>query len=500
MLDERVAQQQRSARQRLAHLHLIDFARHVDPTFRPARHLCYIAEFVERVRRREIKRLMVFAPPRHGKSRLVSELFPAWALGLDPSEQFMLASHTQGLSDTFSKNVRNMINADVYADLFPATRLSADSATIQKWTLDGFTRPTMMSVGVGGSPTGHGAKILIIDDPVGDYRDAESALQRENTYQWYTSTIYPRLEPDAPIILMMQRWHEDDLAGRLLRDQSGADRWEVVSLPSMAESQDERDQMNAVYGQQAGGPDPLGRRQGDALWPERFGSAALLSIQKVSPRSFDAKYQQRPRKAKGSFFRDNWLQTVEAAPHGLRWVRYYDLAYSLKQTADNTATVAAAMADDGAIYLRKGRAGKMEAPDTKKLIKELMLAEREVTHGVESAVHGGAAVQEVLRDRDLVGISCRAIHVDTDKLVRATPVADRAAAGKLFFVRESYEDDTWIEEWRQEMMEFPYGAHDDRVDAVSGCFALLTGGSGWSDFAAAKLRELERNKEGGDGG
>ena len=499
MLNERREFSQRRARRELARRHLIDFALYVDPMFEPARHLRKVAEYLEAIRSREIKRLMIFAPPRHGKSKLTSELFPAWSLGVDTGEQFMLASHTQSLSDTFSKNVRNMINADVYTEIFPATQLSADSATIQKWTLAGYTRPAMMSIGVGGSPTGQGARVLIIDDPIGDYRDAESAAQRESLYQWYTNTIYPRLEPGAAIILMMQRWHEDDLAGRLLRDQSSADRWEVVSMPAMAESQEDRDQINAVYGKPAGLPDPLNRAAGQALWPSRYSAQALAAIQKVSPRSFDAKYSQRPRAAKGTFFKEGWLQIVDSAPVGLRWVRYYDLAYSIKQTADNTATIGASMDSDGVIYLRKGRAGKMEAPDVSKLIKELMLAEPQAANGIESAVQGGAAVQEVMRDPDLVGIGCRAIHVDTDKMVRATPVADRAETGKVKFVRESYEDDAWISEWIGEMLEFPYGAHDDRVDAVSGCFAMLTGGSGWEDYAREQLErqnELANNGEG----
>ena len=491
-LDERQRQRATRARSVMARRHLIDFAQYVDAGFDPARHVRIIAEYLEAVQCRQIKRLMVFAPPRHGKSKLVSEMFPAWALGKDPGEQFMLTSHTQGLPDTFSKNVRNLINTDVYQGLFPDTRLSSDNATIQKWTLDGYTRPSMMTVGVGGSPTGQGARILVIDDPIGDYRDAESALQRENTYQWYGSTIYPRLEPDAAIILMMQRWHEDDLAGRLLRDMATADKWTVISMPALAESQEDRDQINALYGQPAGLPDPLKRELGVALWPKRYSIRALKAIQSVSPRSFDAKYQQRPRKATGSFFKDAWLPVVDAAPAGLRWVRYYDLAYSIKQTADNTATISAAMAPDGSIYLRKGRAGKMEAPDVSKLIKETMLAEPKVAHGIESAVQGGAAVQEVMRDPELANIGCRAIHVDTDKLVRATPVADRAEAGKVFFVRETYEDDVWIAEWKAELMEFPYGAHDDRVDAVSGCFAMLTGGSGWEDYAR---EQLERQQE-----
>lgn len=399
---------------------------------------------------------MIFEPPRHGKSKLASELFPAWALGLDSTEQFMIASHSVNLSDTFSRNVRNLLTDDRYRALFPETRLSGDSATIQKWTLHGFTRPAMMSVGVGGSPTGHGAKILVIDDPIGSADEAESALQRENTYRWYTDTIYPRLEPNAVIILMMQRWHEDDLAGRLLRDQSRADQWVVLDLPALA-----------MEG------DPLGRTPGEALWEARYGVAELKRIQAVNPRAFEAKYQQRPRPAEGALFKRSWLKISEAAPSGLQWVRYFDLAYSLKQQADNTATIAGALGPDGTVYLRRGRAGKFESPDARRLIKDLLLSERDVRHGIEKAVHGGPIVQDLMRDTDLVGISFSAIDVVGDKVVRATPVADRAEVGKVVFVRESVNDDGWISDWIDELCAFPFGAHDDRVDTVSGVFAML---------------------------
>lgn len=418
---------------------------------------------------------MIFAPPRHGKSKLVSELFPAWALGADPSEQFIVTSRNVDLANTFSRNVRNMIKLDAYAEVFPGVHLSDDSSAIEKWTLRGFTRPAMLTAGVGGAPTGQGAKILIVDDPIGNVQQAESAVDRENTYKWYTDTIYPRLEPHGAIVLMMQRWHEDDLAGRLLRDQSKADQWAVVALPALAETQAERDQMaREVYRSAEGQPDPLGRAPGAALWPARFDVADLQRVERVSPRQFAAKYQQRPRPAEGSKFKRAWLtRRADAAPPGLRWVRYYDLAYSLKQSADYSASVAAAMDDAGTIYLCRGWFGRMETPDIRKRIKETMLSEPRTIHGVEAALHGAAVVQDLMRDPDLVGISLRAVHVDGDKAVRATPLADRAEAGKLVFVRESPLDDAWIDAWVDEMCSFPFGDHDDKVDAASGCFPML---------------------------
>lgn len=407
---------------------------------------------------------MIFAPPRHGKSRSVSELFPAWALGINPDEQFLICSHAASLAYTFSRNVRNLLTDERYVELFPETQLSDDNALIQKWTLVDHTRPAMMALGVGGSPTGQGAKILIIDDPIGDVAEAESALARESVYRWYTDTIYPRLEPEAVIILMMQRWHEDDLAGRLLRDRERADKWDVVMLPALAEAND-----------------PLGRSPGDALWPERYPLSALEAIRKVSPRSFEAKYQQRPRPPEGAMFKRTWLSRIvdaNAVPAGLRWFRYYDLAYSLKRMADNSASLAGGMGGDGTLYLRRGWAAKMETPDLRKRIMLTIMGERDTTHGIERALHGGAVVQELMREPLLVGSSFYAVDVDTDKVARATPVADRAETGKVAWVRETPNDDAWIADWVDELCAFPYGQRDDRVDTVSGVAAMVAGPKG----------------------
>lgn len=463
-------------KRRRARHNLIDFATYIDVTFQRARHLDLIADYLERARRREILRLIIEAPPRHGKSRLTSELFPAWALGVDANEQFMLASHTATLPETFSRNVRNMISSERYQVLFHDTRLSDDSATVQKWTLRNHLRPAMITVGVGGSPTGQGAKILIIDDPIGSAEDAESQIYRENLYQWYTGTIYPRLEPNAVIVLMMQRWHEDDLTGRLLKDQSRADRWTLVSLPAIAEEQAERDEYARRIGLPIGSADPLGRLPGEALWPERYSVEMLRAIEAVNRRSFAAKYQQKPRPAEGALFKRAWFRIVDAAPQDIKWFRYYDLAYSQRQQADNTATISGGLGTDGTLYLRRGRAGKMESPEQRKMIKSIMLDERDTRHGIEKAIHGGPLVQDLMRDPELAGISFAAVEIALNqpdrKFVLARPVADRAEAGKVAFVRESANDDGWISDWIDEMCSFPFGEHDDRVDCVSGVNAM----------------------------
>lgn len=476
LLEIRQTQRAATAKRELARRHLIDFAAYVEPTYARARHLDFIANWLERVRRRDVKRLMIFAPPRHGKSKLTSEMFPAWALGCDPTEQFMICSAAQHLSDTFSRNVRNLIGSESFMEVFSDTRLSSDSATVQKWTLDGFTRPAMLSVGVGGNPIGQGAKIAIIDDPFGSAAEFESANRRSFVYQWYTDTLRNRLEPDAAIILMMQRGHEADLAGMLLRDaQREGELWHVISLPAIAEDNDQ-----------------LGRPAGEPLWPARWPLHELTALRGVSARSFDAKYQQRPRPAEGALFKRNWLRTVDGMPQGLRWYRYWDTAYSTKRSADNTATVSGALGEDGTLYLRRGRAGKFETPETRRYIKEYIQREPHDVHGVEKTLHGGAVIQDLLRDPELMGNSLRAVEIDGDKMVRATPVADRAEAGKVAFVREGPEDDVWIAMFIDELCAFPYGAHDDCVDAVSGVNGMIASTPGWVEYAQWQLEQMNK--------
>jgi len=471
-LDGRNRERAEVAARELARRNLIDFACYIDPTFRPAKHLRYIATQLERVQRREVTRLVLCIPPRHGKSKLCTELFPAWAFGLDADEQVMLCTHTADLARGFSRNVRNLINSDKYQALFPDTRLSDDNTTIGRWTLAGKTRPSFMAVGVGGAPTGHGARLLLVDDPIKSDTDANSTKAREKLHRWYKSTIRPRLEPNAAILVIMQRWHSDDLVGRLLRDQDSADQWEVIELPALAEDDD-----------------PLGREPGQALWPARYPRKELLGIKAVDSRSFSAKYQQDPKPAEGVRFKRDWLEPnvieAERVPMGLRWVRYWDLAHSTKASGHLTATGAGAMDAAGNIYIRRGYADKLEWPDVKPLIKERCQVERETRHGIEAKVHGGPAVQELLRDRDLVGIAIQPVNVAADKLVRAAPVETRAKEGKLFFVIEGKHDRRWVRDWIDEMCEFPFGTYDDRVDVVSGIFQMLSGGANAQPFTAA---------------
>jgi hypothetical protein len=208
-----------------------------------------MAERLEAVERGEIKRLMIFSPPRHGKSELVSRRFPAWYLGRNPDRQVISASYGADLAADFGRDVRNIVASPEFTVLFGGVGLAEDSGAKHRWHTN--RGGSYVAAGVGTAITGRGADILNIDDPTKDREAAESVLVREATWGWYTSTAYTRLMPGGAVILTMTRWHQDDLAGRLLAEQeSGGDRWEILSLPALDDD-------------------------GSALWPERYDVDAL---------------------------------------------------------------------------------------------------------------------------------------------------------------------------------------------------------------------------------
>lgn len=431
-------------------------------------HLIRIRQYLAAVERGEINKIMFFLPPRHGKSEMITIRFPAYLIENTPKKRAIVGAYNVSLAEDFSRKTRRILKEKGIVEF------SNDKNTAGQWeTTEG---GGLIAVGVGAGVTGKGGDIIIIDDPVKSREEAESATYRERVWDWYTNDLYTRRNSaNAPIVLIMTRWHDDDLAGRILKSED-APNWKVVSFPAIAEAND-----------------PLGRRVGEALCPERFDIDALNSIKVVLGSDFDSLYQQHPRPREGSLFKYAWFVNsvipAIAVPRNLRWVRYYDLAYSLNRKADNTATIEGAFSD-GNVYLRRGIAGKMEAPESRKMIVGLMLSEPHTTHGVEAAVHGTPTVQEIRRDQQVAHVALIGVQVHGDKLVRANVAVPRAEAGRIYFVKETPNDERWIREWIDEMCAFPYGEHDDRVDAVSGVFQMLArgkSGDGLSDAIASAL-------------
>jgi predicted phage terminase large subunit-like protein len=437
---------------------------------------------------------MIFMPPRHGKSEMVTIRYTAWRLLQNPKLNVILASYNQKLADKFSRRVKRIVRAfeaNVGGAAYslsssaPATEKRSFSArrrgepregllnSVSEWETRG--GGVVRSVGVGAGIAGFGAGLIVIDDPVKNRAEAESETYRERVWEWFNDDIYTRMEPNAAIVLIQTRWHEDDLAGRLLREiNEGGEKWDIVSLPALAEA----DAMqNAECKMQNG--DPLGRSPGEALCPTRFPVKVLERYRrKLGSYSFASLYQQSPAPAEGGQFKRSWFaKVVDEAPAGLIWKRGYDLAVSTKTTADYTASFRCAYDKNGNLYIADGFRARIEYPEQRRYIAERMRRENGTEHGIESAMHGKAVVQELRRDVGLRRYPLREVRVAGDKLTRALTWLNLAEAGKVILVRGP-----WMDEFVDEIARFPTGKHDDQIDAVSIAVSMLTRRGGGLHF------------------
>lgn len=299
----------------------------------PARHHRYINDKLEAVLRGDIKRLMLFMPPGSAKSTYASIGFPAFALGRYPTRSILASSHTTELAERFGRRVRNLISSTEYARVFQ-TRISHDSHAAGRWATS--SGGEYYAAGVGSAIAGFRADIGIIDDPIAGREQADSERDREKIWAWYKDDFWPRLKPDAAVLLIMQRWHEDDLAGRILKDDSeGGEHWDIVSIP-----------MEATEG------DVLGREPGSMLWPEWF-KPEMVEQAKRDPRTWLALYQQRPRPETGGEFKKAWLCHYKTPPPltRLNTVILVDPASQKKASSDYTAMVVVGLGHDANYYV-----------------------------------------------------------------------------------------------------------------------------------------------------
>ena len=439
----------------------------------------YVYERLDRLTAGNSNRLMIFMPPRHGKSEMVTVRYTAWRLMREPKLNVILGSYNQKLADRFSRKIKRIFTAETQSrggdfkqDIQDEQDIGSKSnndpvypvhpvreallrpiSSASEWETSG--GGVVRSVGVGAGIAGFGGGLIVIDDPVRNRADAESENFRDKVWDWFNDDIYTRLEPNASIILIQTRWHEDDLAGRLLKEQEdGGEKWEVISLPAIAEEDDQ-----------------LGRKPGQALCPARYNIAALEKTKrKLGSYSFSSLYQQNPVPSVGGSFKREWFKNIiDEAPPNLRWKRGYDLAVSIKTTADYTASFRCAYDKAGNLYIADGFRKRIEYPDQRRYIIERMINERSTEHCVEAAMHGKALVQDLRTESSVRRYPLREVQVQADKLTRSLAWLNLAEAGKVFLVRGP-----WIDEFVDEVCRFPSGKHDDQVDAISIAVSMLT--------------------------
>ena len=422
-----------------------DFVLQMMPEYIMAPHHELMIEKIQEHVERPNGRLNISMPPRHGKSQLCSIFLPAWVLGNDPSTEIIHTSYAAELSNAFSRQVRSLVRDDLqYRQIFPTLILDPDRSRLNDWRVVG--GGGFRSLGVGGGVTGHGADLLIIDDPHKE-GDAASLLTLDNVYTWYATAARTRLSPGASIIFLMTRWHPLDLAGRLL-DAEGGDQWESIVLPALA-----------------GENDPLGRSEGEALWPERFSREELLKLKALDDSYFQALYQNNPLGSDEVMFLDAFIPGKLPFWHegdsGVRKFWTFDLATSAKETADYSVMARWAWRS-GIFYLRDVVRIREAFPAVRARIVDIY--HRYPDHRLVFPKE----VLELLMLKELrhdLGASSRFAEVplNGDKIQKAGLFA-HLVNNKRFVVNP---DCPVCKYWISEVLLFPHARFDDCVDTAS---------------------------------
>ncbi len=415
---------------------------------------------------KDLKRVILSVPPRHGKSRMTAVEFVAWAIGKRPELKVALVSHSGELATDSAVEARDICGSEEHKTVFPELKLSKHTKKKNDWQTS--VQGRYLAVGTTGSLTGRGCDVLIVDDPFKDYATAHSASEREKIWNWYWSTGRTRLAPGGVVIIIMTRWHKDDLVGRFLDPVRQAEirsrleeanidpdreAWEEIILPAIAEEDD-----------------PMGRKQGEALDPIRWPIEELRLIEATFlDYVYTAMYRQKPVLKGGNYCKLEWLQHInldEVPLEGLRWVRFWDTATGEKEENDFTAGARCCMDQESNFYIVNILKGKWRWPTARERIAETAKQEDHII-AMESVGGFEAARQnlvEVLPSR----IQCPAITVHKDKLTRSLAWFAAAKEGKVFVIRGP-----WVPDFEMELEAFPASPNDDQMDAVSGAFNFL---------------------------
>jgi predicted phage terminase large subunit-like protein len=431
----------------------------------PFEHLLLLDRQLTEMAAGRCPRLIVSMPPRHGKSETISRYLPAWYLGRFPDRRVMLASYEAQFAASWGRKARECLEA-VGEELFDVV-VSARSAAASAWELEGRSGG-MVTAGVGGPLTGKGADLLIIDDPIKNNEEAGSQLLREKSWDWWRSTARTRLQGAGAVVIVMTRWHEDDLVGRLLAQdaelaEDEREGWEVVELPALAEAEG----------------DALGRESGEPLCPELGFDSDWARKTRATTGGYwwAALYQQRPRPPEGMMFKradfryfeerpEEDLYVVfreDGSPHpvGRQWCTRFqtvDVAASERQSADYTAIATWAATPDGDLLLLDIERERFESLDVGGFISRSYERHKPSFIGIESFGHGLGVVQELTRK----GLPIRRLTPDKDKVSRALVAVARYEEHKVFHPRGH----SGLRALEDELLAFPNAAHDDQVDAV----------------------------------
>ena len=448
-----------------ARTNLIDFAKHVYPGYEAPDHVVKIAEALQRVEAGEIRRLMIFMPPRHGKSLLCSQIFPCWFLGRDPKREIMCVSYNNDFATRFGRKTRGLFRSEEFREVFPGIDVSHESKAADNWELKytsfekGRERVrdggVFQAAGIDGEVTGKGANLILIDDPVKGRANADSEAVRNSTWNFYESDLYSRQLSGCAIVLIQTRWHMDDLAGRLLeRMKEGGEQWEILELPAI-----------------------LDKEEKHSLWPEKFPIEEMKRYKNtMTSRTWQSLYMQSPVADEGNIIKRAWWvpwadENNREKPLPEHWefiLLSVDTAYTIKDTSSYSAISVWGIfkqnnGTPGIMLLDTWR-DRLEYPELRKKILEYSDEWNPDVLVIEKKASGQSLSQDMKR----LLLPVVDFRPDKDKMTRAQSASPMIQAGLVFYVPNKYNQDMI-----DECAAFPTGKNDDLVDTMSQALIMI---------------------------
>lgn len=454
---------------RRSFLDFIQFMSHTDQAGWVHQELAAALErFLDDVANKRSPRLMVFMPPRHGKSEQVSRYFPAWTFGRHPDLSMIASSYAAELIGRMNRDVQRIMDNPAYNMIFEGVGLYGKN--IRTTARGSYLRNSDIfeivghsgvyrSTGVGGGITGMGADILNIDDPVKDFQEAQSPTIRQAVWDWYTSTAYTRLSPGGGVLLTMTRWHKDDLAGRLLEKMATGegDQWTVIRFPAIATV------------------DEPHRKAGEALHPERWSLEYLDRIKStLGGFQWAALYQQSPIADGGNIFKEEWIRYYhrhELPDRFDEWAQSWDMAF--KDKKDSDFVVGQMWARKGAnLFLLDQVRERLSFTGTQQAVLNLSKKWPQTFLKLMEDKANGPAVMDALKD-SVSGF--RAVEPYGNKVARAHAVTPVWESGNVYLPHPSIAP--WVHGFVDELIGFPAETHDDQVDAMTQALNEMVGSS-----------------------
>lgn len=422
----------------------------------------YLNAFIKK----EITRLMIFAPPRHGKSEKTSRRLPALWHGLYPNDEILAASYNDTLASDFAVDVQRILDSQEFKEIFPTVKIPAIGSnkgyarnSLQHELLpfrheDGlFTWHTgsYVGAGIGGSFTGKGGNLILIDDPIKNQEDADSAAYRDRLEKLYSNSLRNRLEGQGSILITLTRWHDDDLAGRLLRRAKAdpkADQWTILSIPAIREDYENEE-------------DP--RLIGEPLWPEKFPLEELEKIKAQGSRSWNALYQQRPVPAGGNIIQKEWIKFYKILPSKFdEIIQSWDFATKDKKSSDWSVGQAWGRVGPNKYLLPVMVRGQFSFPVAIEKVVQLTKYYPQANAKLVEAKANGPAIVQTLKSKISGFVE---IEPKGDKISRLNAVSPDFESGNVWLPHP--EIAPWVDSYISELLSFPFGANDDQVDTTT---------------------------------